>query len=214
MQELQVLDNDFICPISAHVFSDCDRSCFSLGSYGKFWEQDLKQYTAVNTINNRAPIELTHAFLKVMVPRGRGRILQVASMASFLAGPNEALYHATKAHLRTLSNGLREELSGSGVSVTTLAPGPFKTSFWKSDTKQTVAYLCALVLTPDAALTAKQAVHATMRGRRLMIPGWTMQLTKVLVDVLPLSWGTKVGMIFWVDLPAGVFSLLKKMGME
>lgn len=64
---------------------------------GKFWEGSLEHQETLLTLNLRAVAELTHSFVGQMVKRGRGRVLQVSSLASFIAGPNEAMYHASKA---------------------------------------------------------------------------------------------------------------------
>ncbi|NJR42399.1 MAG: SDR family NAD(P)-dependent oxidoreductase, partial [Akkermansiaceae bacterium] len=74
-----------------------------------------------------------------MAARGRGRILNVASLAGFVAGPNMAVYHATKAYALSLSEAVASELSGSGVTVTALCPGATRTEFFKADEAEATA---------------------------------------------------------------------------
>lgn len=68
-------------------------------------------------------MELMHACLKVMVARGRGHCLNVASIAAFYPGPMQATYHATKAFMTTISRAVDYELRGTRCSVTVLCPG-------------------------------------------------------------------------------------------
>jgi len=101
------------------------------GTYGKFLEQDLVVEHEMIQVNIDALTQLTKLFLKDMLAKGRGKILNVASTASFQPGPFMAVYSATKAYVLSFSEALAEELRGTGVTVTTLCPGPTKTNFQK-----------------------------------------------------------------------------------
>src|SRR5207342_2391520 len=72
---------------------------------------------------------LTRLLLPGMIERRRGRILNVASTASFQPGPLMAVYYATKAYVTSLSLALSDETAGTGVTVTCLCPGPTRTGF-------------------------------------------------------------------------------------
>src|SRR4029450_13982360 len=80
-------------------------------------------------VNLVALTELTKGFLPPMLGRRRGRILNVASPASFQPGPLMAVYYATKAYVLSFSEALADEVAGTGVTVTALCPGPTTTGF-------------------------------------------------------------------------------------
>ena len=99
------------------------------GWAGPFVETpDLGGLVALNLV---APIELVQALLPAMVDAGRGRVVNVASIAGFVGPPEEAVYAATKAGLTAFSESLRYELRGSGVGVTLVAPGVIATEFFE-----------------------------------------------------------------------------------
>ena len=90
---------------------------------GTFPEQDLKDITSLLTLNINALTELIHGILPNMIKKGAGRILNVASVASFQPVPSMAVYAASKAYVLSLTESLSEELKGTGVSATALCPG-------------------------------------------------------------------------------------------
>jgi short-subunit dehydrogenase len=106
-----------------------------------------------------------------MLARGRGAILNVASTAAFQPGPFMAVYYASKAYVLSFSEALAEELSGTGVTVTTLCPGPVRTEF-QARAGMAESRLFALApLVLDAAAVARAGYAGLRRGKRLVIPG-------------------------------------------
>jgi short-subunit dehydrogenase len=99
------------------------------GLWGKFAALDAKRQREMIDLNCGALAELCHAVLPVMIERGDGAILNVASTAAFQPGPGMAVYFATKAFVLSFSEALHEEMRGKGVRVTALCPGPTKTEF-------------------------------------------------------------------------------------
>jgi len=100
-----------------------------IGWAGPFAETpDVERLVAVNLV---APILLTRALLPGMLERGRGHVVNVASIAGFVGPSEEAVYAATKAGLVAFSESLRYELRGSGVGVTLVAPGVVATRFFE-----------------------------------------------------------------------------------
>ncbi len=105
-----------------------------------------------------------------MKAQGTGRILNVASTAGFLPGPNMAVYHATKAYLLSLSEAVGSELAGSGITVTALCPGATETQFFASDNAVKASLITRLPL-PSAEMVATKGWAAMTKGRRVYVPG-------------------------------------------
>ncbi len=99
------------------------------GGQGKHLERALEDELAMIDLNVDALVSLCHMVGKDMVARGSGKILNVGSTAGFMPGPNQAVYFATKAFVKSFSEALSQELSGTGVTVTMLAPGYVETEF-------------------------------------------------------------------------------------
>lgn len=166
-----------------------------LGAFGEFWELEEAQIEQMLAVNITALTELSRAFLPAMVERKRGRVLNVASTAAFLPGPLMSVYYASKAYVLSLSEGLNEELRGSGVYVTALCPGPVHTGF------QAVANLEGsqmmrnpLVTTGmlSAAEVARIGVAAMVRGDAVAVAGITNQAQTWLPRLLPRQWIARV----------------------
>ncbi len=99
------------------------------GTSGVFHELDADRLGDEVELNVKALTALSHAALTAMVPRGRGYLLNVSSVASFQASPGLGVYAATKAYVTSLTEALHSEVKGSGVHVTALCPGLTKTEF-------------------------------------------------------------------------------------
>ena len=102
------------------------------GDYGPFAECDWDKQDRMIRLNVLALSHLTRLFLPGMISRGKGRILNTASVASFEPGPLMSVYYATKAYVLSFSEALTAELKGTGVTVTALCPGPTNTGFAKT----------------------------------------------------------------------------------
>lgn len=99
------------------------------GALGKFHELSLDRQTSMINLNITALTELTHLFLPAFVKRNSGKILNISSTASFMPGPLQSVYFATKAYVTFFSNALAEELYDTNITVTTLMPGATATEF-------------------------------------------------------------------------------------
>jgi len=99
------------------------------GGVGKFHERKWEDDNQMINLNITALTALTRFFLPGFVKRNSGRILNVSSIASFMPGPLQAVYFATKAYVTYFSNAIAEELSDTGVTVTNLMPGATETEF-------------------------------------------------------------------------------------
>jgi short-subunit dehydrogenase len=99
------------------------------GTFGKFHELDIETEVREINLNVTALSRLTHAAADAMASRGEGGILNVASLAAFQPGPNNAIYSASKAFVYSFSQAVHEEMRGTGVAVTVLCPGFTRTEF-------------------------------------------------------------------------------------
>jgi short-subunit dehydrogenase len=143
---------------------------FGLG--GPFLETDLKTELDMIQVNISAPVHLTKLFLRDMVARKSGCIMNVASTAAFQPGPMMAIYYATKAFLLSFTEAVAEELRGSGVTVTALCPGPTVSEFQKRAKIENSRIVRA---SPMGMMTAKSVAeigYAGMKkGKVIVIPG-------------------------------------------
>lgn len=141
------------------------------GSSGWFHEIEAARLNDEVQLNIAALTRLSRAALGVMVPRGRGYLLNVSSVASFQPAPKLAVYAATKAYVTSLSESLHMEVKPHGVTVTALCPGLTHTEFQSvSSTEQYAAdYPSWMWLQArDVALAGLQDVA---KGKALSIPG-------------------------------------------
>jgi short-subunit dehydrogenase len=141
------------------------------GSYGPFSELDHVREHELVAVNVDALVRLTHAVLPRMLARGRGGILNVASIIAFQPGTYQATYGASKAFVLSLSQALWAETRGSGVTVTALCPGPTRTGFVDalgSDVSHTAIY--RRLAEPEPVVAA--GLRALDRGHAVVVPGW------------------------------------------
>jgi len=140
------------------------------GVAGSFLETELDRELAMLQVNVAALTHLTKRFLPGMVERGAGKILNIASTAAFQPGPYMSVYYATKAYVLSFSEGLAVELAGTGVTVTTLCPGPTATEFAERG-NIAASKLFAAGRAMDAASVAEIGYEAMLAGRGVVIAG-------------------------------------------
>lgn len=141
------------------------------GTNGPFQSLNLARESEQVTVNALALMELTHAALPGMIARGSGAVLNIGSVAGFQPLPDAAVYSATKAFVQTFSEAVHEGLHGTGVSCTTLCPGPVPTEWWE---------VAGAAVTPQSGLgpvatsvrqVSDAAIAGMLDGKRLVIPG-------------------------------------------
>lgn len=161
-----------------------------IGTFGLFAETDLALETDLIELNITSLTQLTKLFLKPMLARKEGAILNVASTAAFQPGPLMAVYYASKAYVLSFSEALANELAGTGVSVTVLCPGATKTGF------QDAARMGDSKLFKRHAMNARDVAEAGYRGlvqkRMIVIPGIKNRVMAASVRFAPRSLVTKV----------------------
>lgn len=140
-----------------------------VGVSGRFIETDLAAEMNMVRLNVMSVLHLTKYMAKEMAARGSGRILITSSIAGTMPTPYEAVYGATKAFDRSLSQSIREELKDTGVTVTTLMPGATDTNFFHragaDDTKLGAGEK------DDPAEVAKEGFEALMAGKDHVVAG-------------------------------------------
>ena len=158
--------------------------------FGLFNETELRVELEVLQVNVVALTALTKLFLKGMVERRTGRILNLASTASFVPGPLMAVYYASKSYVLSFSEALANELRSTGVTVTALAPGPTRTGFQKRGELEDSRLFQGQVA--DAASVALAGYRCLMAGKTLVIPGFTNKLVPWIARISPRGAVTRV----------------------
>jgi uncharacterized protein len=141
-------------------------------------------------VNVAALTQLTALLLPGMLERRRGAILNVASTAAFQPGPNSAVYYATKAYVLSFTEALAEEVRGSGVRVTCLAPGATDTGFAARAGATGSRLFRRGVM--DAARVAQAGHDGLQRGKTLVIPGLRNRVLAFSVRLSPRVLVTKI----------------------
>lgn len=140
------------------------------GGYGRFYETDWKKEEAMIQVNITALAELSKLFVKQMVKRNSGRILNVASTAAFQPGPLMSVYYASKAFVLSLSEAMAYELKDTKVTVTCLCPGPTKSNFHIAANIK--ASKLAKGINASAYDVALYGYNAMMKGKFIAIEGF------------------------------------------
>jgi len=138
---------------------------------------------ALTVLMKRAVVAMTAA--------GQGAVLNVASVAGFVSGPQMAVYHATKAYVLSLSEAVADELRGTRVRVSVLCPGATQTEFFKADNAEKSSFLTRMPL-PTARSVAEAGWRGMKSGRRIIVPGLNNKISAVLPRFLPRSWSVRV----------------------
>lgn len=140
------------------------------GDYKEFahseWE---KQYLMIQ-LNITALMHMTKLFLPNMIKQGYGKVLNLASTAAFLPGPNMSVYYASKAAVLSFSQAISKELKGCNVTVTALCPGPTSTNFERTAGLINSKLFHSLKVT-DAKKVALYGYKALMKGKPVAVEG-------------------------------------------
>jgi short-subunit dehydrogenase len=159
---------------------------------GRFQESDPERELEQVRVLCEAPVALASAFLPGMVDRRAGAILNVASTAAFQPLPYSAGYSAAKAHALAFSEALHGEVSGVGVTVTALCPGPVKTEFWEVAVEQPIEAAMPDVMWVTPQQCAKEGVDGLASGNRVVVPGLPIKAGMAAMRLLPN----------WLKIPA------------
>ena len=143
------------------------------GLFGSFDESDLSTELEMIDVNIKSLHILTKYFIKDMIKRDKGYILNVSSAASFSAGPLMSTYYATKGYVTKLTLAIYEELrrKKSNVHISCLCPGPVNTNF------NDVANVKFAMKGMDSRIVARYAIDKMFKKKLIIIPGTRMKVT-------------------------------------
>ena len=137
------------------------------GSIGKLLKSDLETYESMVQVNITALTQLSHLFITDMAAKGKGGIINVASVAAFQPVPYMNVYSATKAYVKSFSLALHEEYKDKGIVVTAVCPGYTKTNFQNAANMSSDAV--GIKMLPEDVV--RQSLIAHKNGKNLVING-------------------------------------------
>ncbi len=158
------------------------------GDCGHFEETSLDKDIQMIHTNIIAYHILTKLYLKEMIKKDSGKILNVASIAGFMPGPLMTTYYSTKNYVVRFSESIREELrrKESKVQISILCPGPVDTNFNK------VADVEFALKGLSSEYVAKYAINKFFKGKFYIVPGWKIKLARIGAKLAPASFVAKI----------------------
>ena len=158
------------------------------GDCGHFEETSLDKDIQMVHTNIIAYHILTKLYLKEMIKKDSGKILNVASIAGFMPGPLMTTYYSTKNYVVRFSESIREELrrKKSKVQISILCPGPVDTNFNK------VADVEFALKGLSSEYVAKYAINKFFKGKFYIVPGWKIKLARFGAKLAPASFVAKI----------------------
>ena len=161
------------------------------GLFGSFAETDWERESAMLHVHIITTTHLTKLVLEKMIKRGSGQILNMSSLAAFQPGPLMSIYYASKSYMLSFSEAIANELKGTGITVTALCPGPTKTSFQETVSKNT----CNNKLKFNMACAKEVALYgykAMLKGKSYAIPGGFNKFLAALPRFIPRNTATSI----------------------
>lgn len=182
---------DAVSALGLHVDTLINNAGYALP--GKFLDTNWDDQARLIQVLATAPAHLIHLFAPAMVARGYGRVLNVASIGAFTpASPQVTLYSALKHFVMVTTLSLRVELAGTGVSLTTLCPGPTATEWAERANMKGIFARLPRGMVLSAEKVARLGFDAMQRGDARIVTGATTKLTAALLPFLPDSWAIKL----------------------
>ncbi|EKQ50863.1 MULTISPECIES: SDR family oxidoreductase [unclassified Clostridium] len=160
--------------------------------YGNFHDKNMEETLNMMYLNMVALTKLTRLYVDGMIERGYGKILNLGSTGSFQPVPLNTVYCATKAFVLYFSEGIGEELKGTGVTVTALCPGATETNFAKRANIENTKLFSGKLLKPSDV--ARMGYKALMKNKRVLVVGLKNKIMTLFVRFTPRNIVTKFGM--------------------
>jgi short-subunit dehydrogenase len=171
-----------------------------LGHRGPFAKVPLERDVDIIRLNVEAVVRMTKLFLRPMMERNFGRILNTASVAGFEPGPLLSVYHASKAFVLSFTEALAVELEETGISVTALCPGVTDTDFMtKANMTGTRMFQKGNVMAPSEV--AETAYEALMRGDPLCVVGAANKALVASRRLMTIPATARLNQKFYEDVP-------------
>lgn len=161
------------------------------GDFGMFLSNDWKKEKDMISLNITTLTHFTKLYLKDMVERGNGKIMNVASTAAFQSGPTMAVYYATKAYVLSFSEAVDNEVREHGVTVTALCPGATESGFQAAAAMEESNLVKGKKL-PTSREVAEYGYRAMMKGKTVAIHGWMNWIMANSVRFVPRSIVVKI----------------------
>jgi short-subunit dehydrogenase len=157
-----------------------------LGANGPFAESDISRIGEMLQVNIVALTEITRLMLPAMVARKRGKVMLLASTASFQPGPRMAVYCASKAYVLSFGEAISYELRNTGVTVTTVCPGATSTEFARvAGTENIAIHKSAMSSVMSSAEVARIGYQGMKAGKRVVVTGLMNRIMAVSARVSP-----------------------------
>ena len=159
------------------------------GTFGKFYKTDWKKEKDMINLHVLNTTYLTKLFLRDMIKKNEGKILNIASVAAFQPGPLMSLYYATKAYILHFTEAISNEVKDKNISISVLCPGQTKTNFQKnvSSKRNKINFNTA-----SPVKVAKYGYESLKKNVTISVPGFWNNLIVFLVRILPRSTSTSI----------------------
>jgi short-subunit dehydrogenase len=141
------------------------------GHQADFARSPRERMVEMVRVNVEAVVDLTSRFVGPMAERGRGSVINIASLGAFQPLPGSAVYGASKAFVLSFSEAIRTELRGTGVTVTAVCPGPVRTEFMAAAEVPGVEDRTPGIVWMSAEEIARHAVDGAAHDKRVVVPG-------------------------------------------
>jgi short-subunit dehydrogenase len=165
------------------AYADVLVNSAGIGLAGPFHAQAPEDVMRLVDLNVRALTGLTRHYLAGMRARGRGGILNLASLGGFTPGPYQAAYYASKAYVISLTEAIAAETTGEGVRMCALAPGPVRTQWHDRAGAGAALYRYLLPASPEAV--ARAGYVGYLLGLRVIVPGLLSPFMALALRLLP-----------------------------
>lgn len=155
-----------------------------VGDYGFFHESDWERQQAIIDLNIKSLTHLTHLYLPELIKKERAYIMNVASTAAFQPGPLMSIYYASKHYVLAFGEALDNELSDTGVTVTTLCPGPTESEF-QDHANMKKSKLFDNLPVATSKRVAEYGFKSMLKGKRVAVYGVPNKILSVIVGFFP-----------------------------